>query len=194
MGAVSAPTAVPAFRGWTPLPRVTHKARSLGHPGESKPRFAPDRNALLRPREAQRKRTRFGTTARWRAGCTRPSLSMCPENGQMCIAEMHHIDRIGGDEKNSEEMRSGSTMTIIVWKAARGPSGATFPASAAPPGPVQPHGISRADQDAAAAGSIIDIAARAQVRTRTASTEHGAFKWRLALNFERRPTCSRTLI
>jgi cytochrome o ubiquinol oxidase subunit II len=111
-----------------------------------------DRNAYLaleKPSEGDPVRY-YGTVE---SGLYRVIIGMCPENGQMCIAEMHHIDRMGGDEKNSQENAKRLDYDNRRLESGTEPSGATFPASGRPPqGPVQPQGMKPRDQGAAGGG------------------------------------------
>jgi cytochrome o ubiquinol oxidase subunit 2 len=111
-----------------------------------------DRNAYLaleKPSEADPVRY-YGTVE---SGLYQAIIGMCPENGQMCIAEMHHIDRMGGDDKNSEENAKRLDYDNRRLESGTEASGATFPASGRPPqGPEQPQGMKPRDQDAASGG------------------------------------------
>ena len=80
-------------------------------------------------------------------------LGMCVEPGQMCIGEMHHIDRMGGGAKDSEANRRRLDYdNRRVWSGHE-PSGATVPASGRPAkGGVQPEGMMPRDQERARGG------------------------------------------
>lgn len=75
-------------------------------------------------------------------------LGLCARPGQMCVSEMHHIDRSGGAGKDSEGNRERLDYDNRRLESGTEPSGATFPASGRPPqGPVQPEGMRPRDQD-----------------------------------------------
>jgi cytochrome o ubiquinol oxidase subunit 2 len=66
-------------------------------------------------------------------------LGMCVTPGQMCVDEMHHIDRSGGAGKDSEGNRERLDYDNRRLESGNEPSGATFPASGRPPqGSVSP--------------------------------------------------------
>src|SRR3712207_2276839 len=74
-------------------------------------------------------------------------LGLCVTPGQMCITEMHHIDRSGGAGKESEGNRERLDYDNRRLESGHEPSGATFPASGRPPqGSVQPEGMMPRDQ------------------------------------------------
>ena len=74
-------------------------------------------------------------------------LGMCVTPGQMCVDEMHHIDRSGGAGKDSEGNRERLDYDNRRLESGNEPSGATFPASGRPPqGSVQPEGMMPRDQ------------------------------------------------
>jgi cytochrome o ubiquinol oxidase subunit II len=80
-------------------------------------------------------------------------LGLCVEPGQMCVAEMHHLDRSGGAGEASEANRER-----LEYDSRRARSGdespaATFPASGRPPqGSVQPEGMMPRDQELSRGG------------------------------------------
>jgi cytochrome o ubiquinol oxidase subunit II len=74
-------------------------------------------------------------------------LGMCVTPGQMCVGEMHHIDRTGGAGKDSEGNRERLHYDNRHMQSGHEPSAATFPASGRPPmGSVQPEGMMPRDQ------------------------------------------------
>ncbi|WP_336491829.1 ubiquinol oxidase subunit II [Methylobacterium nigriterrae] len=74
-------------------------------------------------------------------------LGMCVEPGQMCVAEMHHIDRTGGAAKESEANRERLEYDTRRARSGDESPAATFPASGRPPqGSVQPEGMMPRDQ------------------------------------------------
>jgi cytochrome o ubiquinol oxidase subunit II len=69
-------------------------------------------------------------------------LGMCVRQGQMCVTEMHHIDRSGGAGKDSEHNRPRLEYDSRRLQSGDEPSGATFPASGrAPRSENQPEGM-----------------------------------------------------
>ena len=80
-------------------------------------------------------------------------LGMCVAPGQMCVREMHHIDRMGGAAQGSEANRRRLDYdNRRVWSGHE-PSGATVPASGRPAkGDVQPEGMMPRDQERARGG------------------------------------------
>jgi cytochrome o ubiquinol oxidase subunit 2 len=67
-------------------------------------------------------------------------LGLCASPGQMCVSEMHHIDRSGGAGKESEENRKRLQYDNRRLGSGEEPSGATFPASGRPPRSEGPPG------------------------------------------------------
>jgi cytochrome o ubiquinol oxidase subunit 2 len=75
-------------------------------------------------------------------------LGMCVAPGQMCVGEMHHIDRTGGAGRESEANRERLDYDNRRLKTGHEPPAATFPASGRPPqGSVQPEGMKPRDQN-----------------------------------------------
>jgi cytochrome o ubiquinol oxidase subunit 2 len=111
-----------------------------------------DRNAYLqleKPSEAEPVRY-FG---RVENGLYDAILGMCVAPGQMCVKEMHHIDRMGGAGKNSEANRRRLDYDNRRLGSGHEPSGATFPASGRPSrSDVQPEGMAPRDQSRAGGG------------------------------------------
>ena len=69
-------------------------------------------------------------------------LGMCVTPGQMCVSEMHHIDKAGGAGKASEGNRQRLEYDNRRLGSGIEPSGATFPASErAPRSESQPEGM-----------------------------------------------------
>jgi len=69
-------------------------------------------------------------------------LGMCVRPGQMCVTEMHHIDRSGGAGKDSEANRQRLEYDSRRLQSGDEPGGATFPASGrAPKSENQPEGM-----------------------------------------------------
>jgi cytochrome o ubiquinol oxidase subunit II len=69
-------------------------------------------------------------------------LGMCVRPGQMCVTEMHHIDRAGGAGKDSEANRQRLEYDSRRLQSGDEPGGATFPASGrAPKSENQPEGM-----------------------------------------------------
>ena len=80
-------------------------------------------------------------------------LGLCVTPGQMCVAEMHHIDRSGGAGKDSEGNRERLDYDNRRLESGNEPAGATFPASGRPPqGSVQPEGMRPRDQNLSRGG------------------------------------------
>ncbi|RDI58014.1 ubiquinol oxidase subunit II [Microvirga subterranea] len=74
-------------------------------------------------------------------------VGLCVTPGQMCVGEMHHIDRTGGAAEESEANRVRLDYDNRRLESGDEPSGATFPASGRPPqGSVQPQGAIPRDQ------------------------------------------------
>ncbi|MBM6596530.1 ubiquinol oxidase subunit II [Microvirga pudoricolor] len=82
-------------------------------------------------------------------------LGLCVAPGQMCVHEMHHIDRMGGSSEGSEENRKRLDYDNRRLERGEEPSGATFPASGrAPRSPEEPQGVMpRGDDNANRPGS-----------------------------------------
>jgi cytochrome o ubiquinol oxidase subunit 2 len=75
-------------------------------------------------------------------------LGMCVRPGQMCVHEMHHIDRSGGAGRDSEANRERLDYDNRRLESGTEAPGATFPASGRPPqGSVQPEGMKPRDQN-----------------------------------------------
>jgi cytochrome o ubiquinol oxidase subunit II len=69
-------------------------------------------------------------------------LGLCVRAGQMCIAEMHHIDRTGGAADESGENRRRLDYDSRRLESGEEPAGATFPASGRPPrSSEEPQGV-----------------------------------------------------
>lgn len=80
-------------------------------------------------------------------------VGMCPEQGQMCVAEMHHIDRMGGGGKDSDEHRGRLEYDNRRLESGNEPPGATVPASGRPSrSDTQPEGMMPRDQERARGG------------------------------------------
>jgi cytochrome o ubiquinol oxidase subunit 2 len=80
-------------------------------------------------------------------------VGMCVTPGQMCVAEMHHIDKMGGAAKDSEANRKRLDYDNRRLGSGDEPSGATFPASGRDPrSDVQPQGSMPRDQDRSRGG------------------------------------------
>jgi cytochrome o ubiquinol oxidase subunit II len=80
-------------------------------------------------------------------------LGLCVTPGQMCVGEMHHIDRTGGAAEDSEANRKRLDYDNRRLESGDEPSGATFPASGRPPeGSVQPQGMMPRDQNLSRGG------------------------------------------
>ncbi|MBQ0821714.1 ubiquinol oxidase subunit II [Microvirga sp. HBU67558] len=74
-------------------------------------------------------------------------LGLCVAPGQMCVHEMHHIDRTGGAADESEENRKRLDYDGRRLESGTEPSGATFPASGRPPRSLEePQGVMPRDQ------------------------------------------------
>jgi len=81
-------------------------------------------------------------------------LGLCVAPGQMCISEMHHIDRTGGTTEGSEENRRRLDYDNRRLQSGDEPSGATFPASGRPPRSLEePEGVMPRDQPGEDQGS-----------------------------------------
>jgi cytochrome o ubiquinol oxidase subunit 2 len=90
-----------------------------------------DRDAYLeleKPSEADPVRY-FATVA---GGLFDTIVSMCPEEGLMCVAEMHHIDRTGGGGKESGEAGKRLDYDNRRLESGTEPPGATVPATGRP--------------------------------------------------------------
>jgi cytochrome o ubiquinol oxidase subunit 2 len=75
-------------------------------------------------------------------------LGMCVKPGQMCVTEMHHIDRMGGTSEGHEENRRRLEYDSRRLGSGEEPSGATFPASGrAPRSETQPEGMTPGGPD-----------------------------------------------
>jgi len=73
-------------------------------------------------------------------------LGLCAKPGQMCISEMHHIDRSGGAGRDSHANRQRLDYDNRRLESGDEPSGATVPASGrAPRSDAQPQGMNRSD-------------------------------------------------
>jgi cytochrome o ubiquinol oxidase subunit 2 len=80
-------------------------------------------------------------------------VGLCVAPGQMCVHEMHHIDRTGGAAADSEANRQRLEYDSRRLEVGDEPSGATFPASGRPPqGSVQPQGMIPRDQNLSRGG------------------------------------------
>lgn len=80
-------------------------------------------------------------------------LGLCVAPGQICVGDMHHIDRMGGAGEESEANRQRLDYDNRRLESGHEPSGATFPASGRPPhGPVQPEGMIPRDQERSSGG------------------------------------------
>jgi cytochrome o ubiquinol oxidase subunit 2 len=74
-------------------------------------------------------------------------VGLCVAPGQMCVGEMHHIDRTGGAADASEENRRRLDYDSRRLESGNEPSGATFPASGRPPRSLEePEGVKPRDQ------------------------------------------------
>src|SRR5215207_9716482 len=74
-------------------------------------------------------------------------LGLCVMPGQMCVGEMHHIDRMGGAANDSEANRQRLDYDNRRLEGGDEPSGATFPASGRPPRSLEePEGVMPRDQ------------------------------------------------
>jgi cytochrome o ubiquinol oxidase subunit 2 len=114
------------------------KARSMGAPL--------DRNAYLqleKPSEAEP--VRYFSSVE--SGLFNAVVGLCVAPGQMCVHEMHHIDRTGGGAEASEENRQRLEYDSRRLEGGDEPSGATFPASGRPPRSLEePEGVMPRDQ------------------------------------------------
>lgn len=80
-------------------------------------------------------------------------VGLCVAPGQMCVHEMHHIDRMGGAAEDSEANRRRLGYDNRHVESGTEPSAATFPASGRPPkGSVQPEGMIPRDQNLSRGG------------------------------------------
>ena len=111
-----------------------------------------DRGAYLeleKPSEAEPVRY-FGSVD---GGLYDAILGMCVAPNQMCVGEMHHIDRKGGAGKDSEANRGRLDYDNRRLEGGHESSAATFPASGRPPmGSVQPEGMKPRDQNLSRGG------------------------------------------
>ncbi len=74
-------------------------------------------------------------------------VGLCVAPGQMCVHEMHHIDRMGGAVADSEANRQRLEYDSRRLQGGDEPSGATFPASGRPPRSLEePEGVMPRDQ------------------------------------------------
>jgi cytochrome o ubiquinol oxidase subunit 2 len=100
-----------------------------------------DRGAYLqleKPSEAEPVRY-YGAVE---AGLYDAILGMCVSPGQMCVTDMHRIDRTGGTAQGHEENRRRLEYDNRHLQSGDEPSGATFPASGrAPRSENQPEGM-----------------------------------------------------
>jgi cytochrome o ubiquinol oxidase subunit II len=70
------------------------------------------------------------------------AVGLCVAPGQMCVHEMHHIDRTGGAANASEANRQRLEYDSRRVQEGDEPSGATFPASGRTPrSPEEPEGM-----------------------------------------------------
>jgi cytochrome o ubiquinol oxidase subunit 2 len=115
------------------------KARSAGAPL--------DRNAYLnleKPSEAVPVQY-YGSVEN---GLYDAILGLCVAQGQMCVQEMHHIDRMGGGDENSQANRQRLEYDNRRIESGDEPSGATFPATGRDPkSPEQPEGMKPREGD-----------------------------------------------
>jgi len=82
-------------------------------------------------------------------------LGMCVTPGQMCLSEMHHLDRNGGDALNSEANRAKLHYDNRRLKSGYEPHGATVPASGHPArSDAEPQGINGHGADGAADNAV----------------------------------------
>jgi cytochrome o ubiquinol oxidase subunit 2 len=111
-----------------------------------------DRNAYLqleKPSEAEPVRY-YGAVEN---GLYDAILGMCVSPGQMCVTEMHRIDRMGGTAEGHEENRRRLEYDNRRLGSGVEPPGATVPASGRPAkGDVQPEGAMPRDQDRSRGG------------------------------------------
>lgn len=111
-----------------------------------------DRDAYLtleKPSEAEPVRY-YGTVAN---GLFDVIVGMCPEQDQMCVAEMHHIDKMGGGGTDSDENRRRLEYDNRRLESGTEPGGATVPASGRPSrSDTQPEGSMPRDQERARGG------------------------------------------
>ena len=85
------------------------------------------------------------------------AVGLCVAPGQMCVHEMHHIDRTGGAANASEANRQRLEYDSRRVQEGGEPSGATFPASGRTPrSPEEPEGVIPRDggQGAQERGSV----------------------------------------
>ena len=85
------------------------------------------------------------------------AVGLCVAPGQMCVHEMHHIDRTGGAANASEANRQRLEYDSRRVQEGDEPSGATFPASGRTPrSPEEPEGVIPRDggQGAQERGSV----------------------------------------
>jgi cytochrome o ubiquinol oxidase subunit 2 len=82
------------------------------------------------------------------------AVGLCVAPGQMCVHEMHRIDRMGGAAADSEANRQRLEYDSRRLKSGNEPSGATFPASGRSPRSLEePQGVMPRDQPGEAEGS-----------------------------------------
>jgi cytochrome o ubiquinol oxidase subunit 2 len=83
-------------------------------------------------------------------------VGLCVTPGQMCVHEMHHIDRMGGAVANSEANRQRLEYDSRRLEMGNEPSGATFPASGRPPRSLEePEGVMPRDQPGEEGGNTL---------------------------------------
>ena len=108
------------------------RLRRVGREGQGGRERRLDREAYLqleKPSEAEPVRY-FASVENGLYGAI---LGMCVTPGQMCVGEMHHIDRSGGAGKDSEGNRERLDYDNRRLESGTEPSGATFPASGRAP-------------------------------------------------------------
>jgi cytochrome o ubiquinol oxidase subunit 2 len=112
-----------------------------------------DRNAYLqleKPSEAEPVRY-FASVENNLFGAV---VGLCVVPGQMCVDEMHHIDRMGGAAGDSQANRQRLEYDSRRLEMGDEPSGATFPASGRPPRSLEePEGVMPRDQPGQGQGS-----------------------------------------
>jgi cytochrome o ubiquinol oxidase subunit 2 len=75
------------------------------------------------------------------------AVGLCVTPGQMCVHEMHHIDRMGGSAEGSEANRQRLDYDSRRLESGNEPGGATFPASGRTPrSQEEPQGVMPRDQ------------------------------------------------
>ncbi len=106
---------------------------------------------LEKPSEAEPVRF-FGSVE---DGLFTAAVGMCVAPGQMCVQEMHHIDRMGGAAEDSEANRQRLDYDSRRLESGSEPSGATFPASGrAPRSSEEPQGVIPRDQPGQERGTV----------------------------------------